>query len=698
MSITQRFFLTNAAAGYTPTTLRGAWDATASAVTKNLGRQPSGTTTTVGIAETSTTNNWDVLLYRGVSDPLDKAYTFTTSDKVQICAGLKESNASANDFIHVHIYVTTGDSDTPRGTILTDSIGATEFTTTAGFRTDGLKTLAGLACSSGDRVVVEIGYQGQNTSATSFTGTLNYGGVDTSGVAAATDVTVSVGWVEFTTSAHFFNTSSITFNPSLKGSNVTLSDGNLHGGETFAGSEIQGSSLVTGAGKSTGRVVVRYIIKANDQFGPNPGFAVASQDMSNQIGVEATNTWGAAAADNFGFWCDTTGQGVHVGNQLINNVFSHPNPGDSFYIAWDIDARSAYTRVNQGVWYGFGGALPGGTTPDNDTTVAGGFTNAYNWSSSVPSALTWLPGCGFDTSTGSNLVEIDCLAYGHGLTTFQPYDGGGITGSGSGTAPAPQAAGTGSLSESGSGGGAAPAPQGSGTGSLAESGSGSGAAPAPQGSGTGGLSESGSGSGAAPAPQAAGTGGLAESGSGSGVAPAPQASGTGGLSESGSGSGAAPAPAAAGTGGLAESGSGSGAAPAPQGAGTGGLAESGSGSGTAPAPQGSGTGALAQSGSGSGTAPAPAAAGTGGLVDPGSGSGTAPDPQGGGTGTLGTAAGDLFSMAFAITGPSLTMAPSAGTLGMDFAVAADMAVAIMSGRAAVALQSGSLTMQITSAD
>lgn len=174
-----KIYLTNNTAPYTPATLRGAWDDTAGAVTRALepGKSIGGTSTTVARAETSATNNFDVLLYRGVSGPLASQ---TLSGTVQVTIGVTESNASGNFAYHVHMYVTTGDSDTPRGTILTDYVETTanEWGTTAG--TSGrsftsAQSLSSLAITSGDRLVVEIGYVAINTSTTSFTGTLGYG-------------------------------------------------------------------------------------------------------------------------------------------------------------------------------------------------------------------------------------------------------------------------------------------------------------------------------------------------------------------------------------------------------------------------------------------------------------------------------------------------------------------------------------------
>lgn len=193
-----RLYLQNATPTYTPTTIRGAWDATGSAVTRYLGPRPAGTATTIGIAEASGTDNYDVLLGRWISDAALTAGTI--SGTAQWIAGVLESSTAANLFFHVHIFVTIGDSDTVRGTLLTDNTGATEWTGTATGRGEGAKTVTNVAIQAGDRIVVEIGYQaiGQSTPTTSYTGTMNYGNTGATDLAqGGTGVTTAPGYIEF---------------------------------------------------------------------------------------------------------------------------------------------------------------------------------------------------------------------------------------------------------------------------------------------------------------------------------------------------------------------------------------------------------------------------------------------------------------------------------------------------------------------
>lgn len=201
-----RLYLSNTAPGYTPTTKRGTWTTSTSTVARLLGRRPSGATTTSAVAETSTTNNVTILLGRWISDPAVVAGTLAGT--VQWVMGVLESSTNANDFFYLHAYVTTGDTDTPRGTILSNyTPGAgTEWPTTAAGATEGSVAITSQAVSVGDRICVEVGYQARNTSATSMTGTLRYGGTGTTDLAnAATTVTTDPGWIEFSGADGIFN-------------------------------------------------------------------------------------------------------------------------------------------------------------------------------------------------------------------------------------------------------------------------------------------------------------------------------------------------------------------------------------------------------------------------------------------------------------------------------------------------------------
>lgn len=180
-----RLYFHNAAAPYTPATFRGAWDATGSAVTRKLDYATARYAIYEGLGdqqltETSTDPEWDVLWYRGVSGPL-KAATIGTGT-VNLMVGACEWDASADMSFHLHIYVTQGDSDTPRGTLLSDyrdPAGANEFgfwnVNSCGMDLNAAQSLSSVAVSDGDRIVVEIGFVARNSSATTYTGRMFFG-------------------------------------------------------------------------------------------------------------------------------------------------------------------------------------------------------------------------------------------------------------------------------------------------------------------------------------------------------------------------------------------------------------------------------------------------------------------------------------------------------------------------------------------
>lgn len=190
-----RFYLGAAAAGYTPATVRGAWDDGTATLARRLAPAPEGSAATVAAAETSPATGRDVLLGRWVSDPA--LTSGTLSGTATWALGVAASDAAASMYTHVHVYVTTGDSDTPRATLLADTVGATAWPTTAAGRAETGLAVTPAAITAGDRIVVEVGYTAQNAVATSYTGTLHYGNTGSTDLAAAdTAVTANPGWVE----------------------------------------------------------------------------------------------------------------------------------------------------------------------------------------------------------------------------------------------------------------------------------------------------------------------------------------------------------------------------------------------------------------------------------------------------------------------------------------------------------------------
>lgn len=191
-----RFWVTSGAPPFTPTTRRGSWTTASGEDVQLLGRKPQGSAGTSSISLAAGSGTRKVLLHRSISAGAVKAGTI--SGTVTWCIGAKESNALLDGVWHLHIYVTSGDSDTPRGTLLSNYTGATEFGTTAAGATEGAVAVSSLAIQVGDRLVVEIGYETSTTTGASYSATINYGNVGTTDLSNGdTAVTADPGWVEF---------------------------------------------------------------------------------------------------------------------------------------------------------------------------------------------------------------------------------------------------------------------------------------------------------------------------------------------------------------------------------------------------------------------------------------------------------------------------------------------------------------------
>ncbi|MDO8595846.1 MAG: hypothetical protein Q7R45_04395 [Sulfuricaulis sp.] len=205
-----RFYMQNVAPDVTVATHRGAWDVTGSVLQRKLALTKSGAIATSAVAEASATNDYDVLMLKFVSEPITAAQTITGT--MNWVAGSLESSTNMNAHWHVHAYVTQGNTDNLRGTLITnytEPAGTNEWPTTAvGDGPTGAATLSSVAISANDRIVIEAGYVARNTSTTSRTGTLWYGGTNSTDLALGGDETTLPGWWEF--SQDLFSVSALT--------------------------------------------------------------------------------------------------------------------------------------------------------------------------------------------------------------------------------------------------------------------------------------------------------------------------------------------------------------------------------------------------------------------------------------------------------------------------------------------------------
>lgn len=200
-----RFFLTNSPPGFTPSTFQGTYNDTTLASNNVfvLSDVKMGTNAAAAVTETSTTNNYKALHGRWVSPPIAGGTLTAANANYTITHTMArdENSASANMTVYITVYVTVGDSDAVRGTLIVPFVGATEFATTSTILSYSLQFDNTVVAQAGDRIVVELGYNAANTSATSFTGTVRYGGTAADlATSGTTGVTTNSPWVEFSTS------------------------------------------------------------------------------------------------------------------------------------------------------------------------------------------------------------------------------------------------------------------------------------------------------------------------------------------------------------------------------------------------------------------------------------------------------------------------------------------------------------------
>lgn len=204
----------------TPATIRGAWEKTAGHAVCGMGAKDLsglGGPLSIGVAETVATADYDVLLLRCVSAPLATDHSF--SGTLDLVMGVQEASSSDADMaFYLHVFVTQGDTDNLRGTLLANYAdpNTNEWGTTAlGKSLSAVATLTAVSALAGDRIVVEIGYRARNTTTSSRTGTIWYGG-------SGSDLTVGgaaaggIGYFDFS------DTFTLAENPVLRVSQLAV--------------------------------------------------------------------------------------------------------------------------------------------------------------------------------------------------------------------------------------------------------------------------------------------------------------------------------------------------------------------------------------------------------------------------------------------------------------------------------------------
>jgi hypothetical protein len=189
-----RLYIANDPPPFTPA-VAGTWGDATATIRGYLGAK-FGLAATSGKTERSSTAT-AVLLGIWISDVFKTDTTFAVTDTISFCAGALESASAMTATFRYHIWITTGNTSTVRGTLAANVIGTKPFPTTAAGVAEAT-TSAAVTAYKGDRIVFELGYYANNTSTTSYTGTINYGNT---GVTDLTDtsanVTTEPGWLQF---------------------------------------------------------------------------------------------------------------------------------------------------------------------------------------------------------------------------------------------------------------------------------------------------------------------------------------------------------------------------------------------------------------------------------------------------------------------------------------------------------------------
>lgn len=163
------------------------------------------------VAETSGTNPTTVGIMMFASPEFSTSKTI--SGNMDFIIGAMESSASANMVIRLHAYVTVGNSQTIRGTLLnnwTDD-STNELSTSMGSAPLWQIPVNTVTAQAGDYLIVEVGVSAFNSSTTSYNGRIYYGaptGTTTELTVGNSSVTTRLGWIGFTDDLPFLYTPS----------------------------------------------------------------------------------------------------------------------------------------------------------------------------------------------------------------------------------------------------------------------------------------------------------------------------------------------------------------------------------------------------------------------------------------------------------------------------------------------------------
>lgn len=201
-----RLYLSTNTAGYTPPTVRGTWtDSSSGVIVRKLGVKAGSETTQINPSGGLTTaqTNRDQMHGRWVSNPLASAVSISGT-VAWIYRFFYNGFGTISTYVsRCHMYVTTGDSDTVRGTLLANRLGLDTYGTTATGFGDGAVAITTVAASAGDRIVVEVGYRLSISGTVSGNPIMYYGGTGATDNSEGSTAAGQPTWVEFSTDMTF---------------------------------------------------------------------------------------------------------------------------------------------------------------------------------------------------------------------------------------------------------------------------------------------------------------------------------------------------------------------------------------------------------------------------------------------------------------------------------------------------------------
>lgn len=178
-------FLRNEAAEYIPATFKGTWTQTAGTIDHRIHQRKAGTSVQQTITKSNAVTGQKISYYRGVSDPVR---TQTISGTLNLLQFVSEGAGSLDARFRIHMWVSEGDTDTARGTLLANwegTLPGAEWPTTAAAKDTGAITLSNVNSQDGDRIIIEIGVAADST-ATGALLTSRYGGTGITLIAGGT--------------------------------------------------------------------------------------------------------------------------------------------------------------------------------------------------------------------------------------------------------------------------------------------------------------------------------------------------------------------------------------------------------------------------------------------------------------------------------------------------------------------------------